>query len=389
MEEKNKTVSTAKTTADIEDPSAASTVIKTLDSKKKKLVEETIEPEYEKIVELDFTKDLEKDYSKEKATELTDTTDEPEKVMAKPFDISSINVINKNELEKNKDLVKALSSNKSAFQIVAAQSGYVATVKPLTHKDTVDILYGNLGRYEYRLNIFETIWNKIYSTSIGKVSFDDWLKITSVEDIETFYYGVYCATFPNEGTFNFTCPHCGEERNCKITHGNLIKTADKKAMRELISKVSRESDSPMKMKEFSLVGKMETYQLSESKIVVELRTPSLWNSLELLKKIPEDIIDKDTMSVTNMLYINRILVANPEGTGYSEYSDRLKLLNIIDNLSISDAQELHNTVFARVNENRISYSIKNIKCPSCGKEINEIPISIEDILFTLIFEKTQ
>ena len=34
-------------------------------------------------------------------------------------------------------------------------------------------------------------------------------------------------------------------------------------------------------------------------------------------------------------------------------------------------------------------SIKNITCPKCKHEVKETPISIEDVLFTQIFERAQ
>ena len=43
-------------------------------------------------------------------------------------------------------------------------------------------------------------------------------------------------------------------------------------------------------------------------------------------------------------------------------------MRVIDNLPIDDAGELQTAVYDRVDENRISYSIKNIKCSECQHE---------------------
>ena len=93
------------------------------------------------------------------------------------------------------------------------------------------------------------------------------------------------------------------------------------------------------------------------------------------------------MSVTNMLYLKRFLIPSKNLDGYNEQTDHQEILRIIDNLTINDANDLQEAISDRVDESRISYSIKNIKCPKCEKEVKETPISIEDILFTLIFEK--
>lgn len=310
---------------------------------------------------------------------------------AKKIDLSKINVVQATELEKDTDLRSAIYGGKSMYQIVAAQSGYMAKVAPLVHKDVVSLLYSNLSRYEYRKSVFKVIYDKIGAISSGKMNFETWLKNTSVEDIETFYYGIYCATFPDEGRFTFTCPNCDQERVMSVKHANLFKTTDKTKMKKLIKDVSTNAISDEARKKYSLVGKTECYELSDSKIIMEVRTPSLWDSLEILRVVPERIIDRDTTSVTNMLYVKRFLIPTrgTEGNSYTEQTNSEELLRIIDNLTIDDAAQLETVVSERVDNHRITYSIKNVKCPTCGETSKEIPISIEDILFSLIFEKTR
>lgn len=318
--------------------------------------------------------------------------DKKEKVVKKavPVDINDIKIIQKDDFQKEKDLKVALFGNKSAYQIISAQSGYTAQMLPLVHKDIVNLLNDNLGRYEYRKGVYQVVWEKILTTSVGRLSFEDWLKITSVEDLETFYYGIYCATFPNEGTFSFVCPKCGESSDYKINQNNLIRTTDKDKMKKLIDKVSKESVDLDSMKKISLIGKNESFKLTDSKIIVELRTPTLWDSLEILRTVPEKTIDRDTISITNMLYINRILIPSKEEEAeYIEEKSKAPILRTIDNLSVDDANELLNAVSDRVDDSRITYSIKEATCPKCGNIVKDIPLSLENILFTLIYEKTQ
>lgn len=342
------------------------------------------------IVEKEVKFDFLENEKKESTTEV-DTIVEPEKPKkkAKKVSLSKINVLEATELEKETDIRTALYGGKSVFQIIAAQSGYMAKVAPLVHKDTVSLLYSNLSRYEYKKAVFKVIYDKIVSISSGRVDFETWLKNTSVEDIETFYYGIYCATFPDEGVFTFSCPNCGNSRDLSVKHSNLFKTADNVEMKKLISNVSKNSNDEASRQKYSLVGKTEAFQLPDSGIIMEIRTPSLWDSLEILRVVPERVIDRDTTSVTNMLYVKKFLIPSKQKGGYIEQTDSQELLRIIDNLSIDDASELQSLVSERVDNHRITYSIKNIKCPDCGKVVEDIPVSIEDILFTLIFEKTQ
>jgi hypothetical protein len=143
------------------------------------------------------------------------------------------------------------------------------------------------------------------------------------------------------------------------------------------------------MAELSLIGKNEGIMLSDSGIIAELRTPNLYDSLELLRTVSEAAIDRDPVGLTNMLYIDKLYVKDKVSDGYVTITNRESLLKTIENLTMDDAAELEDAVSYRLDANRISYSIKNVKCPHCSKSIKDIPISIEDVLFTLIFEKTQ
>ena len=307
---------------------------------------------------------------------------------AKKVDVSSLKIVDSNELDKERAIRGALYGNKSLFMIVAAQSGYTAKLVPLVHKDSVNILYSHLSRYEYKKALYKVIHEKIYDTGVGRMGFDEWLRSTTVEDVETFYYGLYCATFPNEGSFEVTCPHCGDMSDIMVNHKNLFTTTDLDKMKKTMAAVSAITDKAT-MAAHSLIGKYDAFELTDSGIIAELRTPTLFDSLELLKTVPENIIDKDPVGLTNMLYINKMYVKEKNSTNYIEVTNRETILKVIDSLSIDDAAELEDAVSDRVDDNRITYSIKNTKCPMCGKEINNIPISVEDLLFTLIFEKTQ
>ena len=347
----------------------------------------------EKEVDFDLIKELEAEAQEKQETESKKETTkiDNKRKPAKKVNIEKLNIVGSTELSKEGDLRAALYGNRAVFQVVAAQSGYMAKLSPLVNKDIFSLLYSNVSRYEYRRSVFKVVYDKIVAISSGKFSFEEWLKMTSVEDLETFYYGIYCSTFPNKGTFTFTCPVCGEETVIPVLHNSLVKTADRAHMRTLIKKVSENSRDRESMEELSLVGKTVAYQLSDTGIVVELRMPTLWDSLEVLRTVPEKLIDRDTDSVTNLLYVKRFLIPSKEQEGgYSEQTDRQQVLSIIDNLTIDDAAQLSDAISEKVDENRLSYSIKNITCsnPQCKHVVKDTPISIEDILFTQIYERT-
>ena len=348
--------------------------------------EKDISSEIEKVIPFNLDTTAENDTSS-LPTNFIETKKE-----AKKIDINKINIVDASPIEKEKDLRNALFGNKSVFTIIAAQSGYMAQMAPLVHKDIINIMSSNLNRFERQKAIYKVVYDKIQSFSCGKLTFDEWLKLTSSGDIETFYYGIYCVTFPGLGEFTFECPNpdCEEQTTMKLDNANLIKTANNEKMKKLIAKVSKQALSKDEMKKYSLIGKYDAYQLDDSGIIMELRTPSLWDVLDMLQKVPEKLIDRDAQSAEYLLYINRLLIPTQDDPEkYSEQTDRQEIFRIIDNLSIDDAERLENSISEKYDENRISYSVKNIECPKCKAKFKDTEISIENILFTLIYEKAQ
>lgn len=362
------------------------------DISKKKQTESLNTDEADSIVNMvDFSGIFERTESKDVTPTDEDMMDQPRK-KAKKVDLSSITIGKTNELERERDLKVALYGNKASFQIVCAQSGYMAKIIPLVSRDIYNIINSSLNRYEYRREIYKIVYQKMIEMNCGKVDFDTFLKMTSVEDAETCYYGLYCSTFQNSGQLSFECPYCDETNIYTISNNSLVTTTNNEEMRHLIGEISRNVTNFDDVKNYTMIGKYESFELSDSGIICELRTPSLYDSLELLRTFPEEVIDNDRVSITNMLYINRILIPSrndPGKTVYSEETNRKNILKIIDMLSIDDGMELQNSISERLDAHRITYCIKNLKCPKCGKVVPEVPVNLEDLLFTAIYVKSR
>lgn len=305
---------------------------------------------------------------------------------AKKVDINKLRInTSKSELEKSKDLRNVLYGNRSMYQIVAAQSGYTAQLLPLVYKDFISISNTQSSLYEEKLLMYRTIWEKIYKTSAGNLRFDEWTKVTSIEDLETFYFGLYNNTFPDEGEFSFACPSCGTVNSFKTDQSTLGKTSDSAAMKEHIKQISAKSVDRKTTAELSLLDKEEAYELDKSKIIIVIKNPSIWDSLDIIRRFPDEI-KKDALTITNLLYITRILI--PDGKdGYTEETNKRTILETVEHLSIDDGNQLAYAVASVVDKLRITYSIKNSTCPVCKYVTKEVPISMEDVLFTLISRK--
>jgi len=330
------------------------------------------------VVEYEYDRD---------AVENSIEVDAPKK-KAEEIDVSLLKISKKNALESSKMLKEALYGKTSSVEITAAQSGYTCKVSPLNNKDSFNILNSEATNFDNTKTTYKTIYDKITEFSCGPMTFKEWLQNTSVSDIETFYYGLYCATFIDEGSFKFTCPNpkCGHITEQKISNKSLRRVINFDEMTELANKISKESNSKEKMNELSLLGKAKHVQLSKSKYVFELKLPSLFDLLELYRVIDEKILKKHKDSeINSLLCTSGVLIPDKNGI-YNPFDDKLEILEVIDNLPISDASELREAILDILEKHHVSYAIKSVKCAKCGKEITDIPLDIRSILFTLIYE---
>lgn len=311
----------------------------------------------------------------------------------KKIDISKILINkNKNELQKNKDIRHVLYSNKTAFQIVLTQSAYQAAILPLVNKDILKMVNSNLDRYTSDRELFKLIYDKIYIFGFEnneRYTFEEWLANTSTEDITTFYYGLYCASYPEQTFYDITCTNidCGKTHTYKVKHENLITYSGD--ISERIKEIKLNVRSKEDVQKYSMVKTHDAYLLEDSGMIIELKIPSLSEYLEIIRTIsPAELTEVENM-LTYLLYTSRILVPSTSDDGMTEIKSTRDIMNIIKNLSLNDSRIVKTVIAEIINKNRLYYSIKNIKCPSCGHVMSEIPIDISDILFTQISEETR
>ena len=292
-----------------------------------------------------------------------------------PFDLSSINVVEKNPVEKNR-LLRNIYSGRSEFSIVAAQSGYSCTVSPLVNQDIISIMNSSVSWYVYQKNIYKIVYDKLGNLP-SDLTFDKWCQITSIEDIETFFYGIYSSTFTKNNKIGFTCEDCEEDVTVQINSNQLSQVSDvtgfKKRKDDILKNVKTLED----VKDRTLLLENTSYKLPESGMVVNIKTPSLYDHLEILRTVSETVLKKDELATTYLLYIGGFLI--PDETGnYCVEKNRTTILSIIDLLSLDDAKYLKKAISQKIEKFKISFSINKVTCPICGHVNEKVEVNMQD-----------
>lgn len=300
-----------------------------------------------------------------------------------PIDISEIKIVQKNAIEKN-SIMNSLYSSRREYQIIASQSGYQTTVSPLVNADVINLLNSSVTWYNYQKNLYKIVYDKIGELP-GNMTFEQWLQRTSVEDIETFFHGIFSITFPKDGDISVDCPMCDNTSDIKINPKQLVQVDDAGTFKARKNDIIKNVNTIQDVAEKSMIGKKSSFKLPDSGIIINVSTPSLYAHLLVIRTFPEEVLQKNEMTLSYLLYTDSVLI--PTGDGYFADNDRNNLLKLIDNLSLDDAQYFRKAIEKQTNTSKISYSIKNVKCPVCGHVTERIPISMQDILFTAISEK--
>lgn len=304
-------------------------------------------------------------------------------------DLNNIEIVDKSPLLQASD-EKQIFHGRSAYQVTALQSAYIAYMSALTMRDINSITDSNVDLYTHKTNVYRAIHNHMENTNLGKIGFTDWLRITSYHDIETLEYGIYCQTFPEKNEFDVTCGSCGKKTGITVDNATLVQAENEGLVVDRIMEIIRSVNTPAELDGKSMVHTTTRVMLPNSKIIVDINTPSLYDHLEILKNIDQKLIEQESTSVSLMLFIKNMYMMDVDGSiaaGKAKYYPLRginKLLETISNLSHTDGLFLEKSIEERIRKYSVTFSVKNQKCSHCNDNLGSLPIEIEQALFTLI-----
>src|SRR5699024_836629 len=189
------------------------------------------------------------------------------------------------------------------YEVKLAQSAYIAHMKSLNFSEISSFTQSVGSEYSNLRRKYQIYFDKINTTSIGLDSFEDFIRITSMYDIPTLEFGIYNITFPGSTKFDITCGSCEKTmKNVEVDNSQLITVKDDKVY-EHLNKNIRSITNEELMEDYSLLAKTKRVLLEESKIVVDLRVPSLKDHLELTASLNGNLTDEERTKIEDIAYI--------------------------------------------------------------------------------------
>lgn len=277
----------------------------------------------------------------------------------------------------------------SKTQIVAIQSGYKAYMEGLNYSEMVAVTDSTLDLYASRLLLAQTIHKKINTTSIGKLDFKTWALATSFFDLESFLYGIYLESFPGDTKFDITCGHCRKKIVANVNNDSLVASKNSRTdarMQEILygdNKATVENNA---------LKKTVTKLLPKSKVKMTFKIPSIAKHLNLISGLKPENEKKLSKILLLMLYVDKVYMMDIKATmktrkpKYIQITDKDKIARIIGSLSSVDIKALSSGIEELSDTYDLDYKIRSFACPNCKKEVGDIPVDVEQLLFIQILQ---
>ena len=276
-------------------------------------------------------------------------------------------------------------------------SGFVITVKPATSMEMSSV-FKSMAQTDLD-------WQKAYSfcyehtveTSIGKLSYNDFVLKVSPLDIETILDGIYEISEPPERNIEVTCGvgdgGCGNPFNIKIDVNTLqdvkdLPTESKERIKKIID-VRNEYDAA---REFHMDSpSMQVKIMKFGDRYIYLRSTSGNMLIERNDRLPQISDQYGALVALLVLYVDKISIVYSDRDDAEPDTIDLTTLDIIcEELRTLEDDELDQLKSVISDELRdfptMKYSLKgHFVCPNCGLVKTKIPCAISD----LIFQKVQ
>jgi hypothetical protein len=309
--------------------------------------------------------------------------------------LNSIEIVNElNPIEMN-NLENAILNDTTTMLVTCCQSSYTAEMSALKSQEIQSISNSDVDYYSYKKKLFQTINKHMENTSVGKMDYANWLHLTSYFDVDTLLYGIYCQTFNYENKYSVTCPSCGKSFDAVVNNNTLIELRGRDEGAEVFSKIQEIVSSVKNADELlekSQVHKTKRICLDESKIIVDIKIPSAYDYLEdVVAKADNEALEDYQNAIGLTLFVDSVYLPNVllyQQTGKLNYvklnASRGKMLTVVSDLSYYDSLQLTDEINDFVEKYRVTYSIRNVGCPNCGYIIKNIPLDMEEVLFSTI-----
>ena len=298
----------------------------------------------------------------------------------------------------NKILEKKAASYTS--HIVLPVSGYTAEMSSCSTYELLSLVLADQSEANdvlSRQKKWSLIHSKLKSTSLGKMSFDTFMRKTANLDFNMFVFGILSATYGTQDkTIPFNCESCGVEFNEKLDVRSLLRAermSDRlgKLVMGAVDNSYTKDDAEKYYQEEAPVSQTKLIKLPVSEFLVELQIQSAYDnvnkSLDFITEIGKKDKIKGQLAIIATA-ISRIIIPDDECPEEPYEVDAIEdIVEVLYTLKDVDVNILADQTSNYADGLSFDYGMLNLQCPKCGNITKYVPLNIESLLFFLTQEE--
>ena len=302
----------------------------------------------------------------------------------------------------NKVLNKVLKKKAASYtsHIVLPVSGYTAEMSSCSTYELLALVLADQSEANEvlsRQKKWSLIHSKLKSTSLGKMSFDTFMRKTANLDFNMFVFGILSSTYGTQDkTIPFNCEKCGIEFHEKLDVRSLLRAermSDRlgKLVMGAVDNSYTKDDAERYYQNEAPVSQTKSIKLPVSEFIVELQIQSAYDnvnkSLDFISEIGKKDKIKGQLAIIATA-ISRILIPDDECPDEPYEVDNIEdIVEVLYTLKDVDVNILAEQTSNYADGLTFDYGMMNLQCPKCGNVTKFVPLNIESLLFFLTQEE--
>lgn len=244
------------------------------------------------------------------------------------------------------------------------------------------------------LNTYTDIYKLIFEHIVDPnkpMTMEEWIKGIKFYDQNHLYMAIYRASFHGSNYIPYDCPHC---KNVFVTSDismeDMVKYKNDEAREKAKKILEKETTTETHEYDVDLVQISDDY-------VIGFKDPSIYNVVFESIVLDDKFLEKYAELLQIISYIDSIYLIDYETSELrpievQEFPNNFKktvkskinrYAKVIQSLNSDQFNQLESILKERdERHDGVSYVLPQVKCTKCGKDIEERPMTSEDLLFT-------
>ncbi len=303
-------------------------------------------------------------------------------------DINSIQTRKKKKYSADKLI--SMTKATHTFEVPLPVSGFIVALRGLSTQELQNLwVEQDEDVVRRESNKWRILYDCVVNTSIGKLTFSEFMKEVASTDYETLVFGALCATYPNDDNIEINCVNneCGKAYDLKYSLRSLIRaekfTDDMKDMLAKVIESSTNRENALAVHEESPLKTNDSFILPESGYLIKTYIQNAEEFIEVsLKQLSEVEDPAFAQAAILTSAVQAVLIRDPEDPEFwIENTETEDIIKFIYSLRDRDLSILTKKIEEKIGDRAIKYGFMNVTCPHCGHYSKSLAAPLSEILF--------